>query len=52
VEIAVSENGKPFVIVAGRLGGIFRERGIGAAHLSLSHEKEYAVASVVLEKEQ
>ncbi len=51
VEIAVSENGKPFVIVAGRLDGIFREQGIGAAHLSLSHEKEYAVASVVLEKE-
>ncbi len=49
-EIAVGENedGKPFFVLSGRA----REAAAGLRlHLSLSHEREYAVAMVVAEDE-
>jgi holo-[acyl-carrier protein] synthase len=42
-------NGTPSIIIDNRLKKIFDENGIQSAHLSLSHEKEYGVAMVVLE---
>ncbi|HDH04822.1 MAG TPA: holo-[acyl-carrier-protein] synthase [Nitrospirae bacterium] len=49
VEIVNSENGRPWIKVLGRLEKFFNEKEIRSCHLSLSHEKEYGVACVVLE---
>ena len=49
VEIVNSENGRPSIKVLGRLEKFFNEKAIRNCHLSLSHEKEYGVACVVLE---
>lgn len=49
IEVFNNENGKPLIRVKGRLDEFFRARAIKGIHLSLSHEKEYGVASVVLE---
>lgn len=52
-EIFVTKDieGKPFINVTGNAEKILRERcGNCSMHLSLSHEKEYAIAFVVIEK--
>jgi len=52
-EIYVTKDpeGKPFINVSGNAEKILRDRcGNCSVHLSLSHEKEYAVAFVVIEK--
>ena len=52
-EIYVTKDieGKPFINVTGNAEKILRERcGNCSMHLTLSHEKEYAVAFVVIEK--
>lgn len=49
VEVVNASNGKPSLNVQGKLEDAFREMGVKKAHLSLSHEKDYAVAIVVLE---
>jgi len=50
IEVLNDELGKPYITVRGKLRVFFEIKGIRKAHLSLSHEKEYGVASVVLEK--
>lgn len=42
-------NGRPSIEVSGRLKKFFAAKNIKYAHVSLSHEKEYGVASVVIE---
>ena len=52
-EIYVTKDieGKPFINVTGNAEKILKERcGNCSMHLTLSHEKEYAVAFVVIEK--
>ena len=49
IEILNSKNGRPLIKVSGRLEKFFDEKAIRNCHLSLSHEKEYGVACVVLE---
>lgn len=49
VEIVSSESGRPWIKVHGELQRFFAEKGINRCHLSLSHEKEFGVACVVLE---
>lgn len=49
VEIVNTENGRPSMTVKGKVEAFFKERGITGCHLSLSHEKEFGVACVVLE---
>jgi len=49
IEVVTSENGKPFFRVYGDLKDFFEKRKIKGVHLSLSHEKEFGVASVILE---
>ncbi len=49
VEIVNSENGRPSLTVKGKVEEFFKERSITHCHLSLSHEKEFGVACVVLE---
>lgn len=43
------ELGKPFFVLTGELAAIFTERKLNA-HLSISDEREFAVAFVVLEQ--
>ncbi len=50
IEVLNDELGKPYITVTGKLKVFFDIKKIRKAHLSLSHEKEYGVASVVLEK--
>jgi hypothetical protein len=42
--------GKPRLLVDGRLERAFAEQRIVSAHVSLSHDGEYAVAHVILER--
>ncbi len=50
IEIVNNDRGRPLLKVENKLAEFFREKQIMHSHLSLSHEKEYAVAYVVLEK--
>jgi phosphopantetheine--protein transferase-like protein len=49
VEIVNDESGKPSVKVRGDIETFFINKGIKQYHLSLSHEKEFGIACVVLE---
>lgn len=48
-DIEITGNGAPVIRVKGRLLDLFRERSIKSSHVSLSHEREYGVACVVVE---
>lgn len=49
IEVSNQENGRPVMQVHGKTGELLKLKKIGAIYLSLSHEKEFGVASVVLE---
>ncbi len=49
IEVVNYGNGKPDIRVGGGLKKFFSEKNINRAHLSLSHEKDYGVACVLLE---
>jgi holo-[acyl-carrier protein] synthase len=50
IEIVNADTGKPALRMSGRLQDFLNTRKIRKAHLSLSHEQEYGVASVILEQ--
>jgi holo-[acyl-carrier protein] synthase len=50
IEVFNYGTGKPSIKVGGKLKEFFAEKGIREAHLSLSHEGEFGVACVVLER--
>jgi len=50
VEIAARESGAPYLILHGTVKELFGSSGATAAHLSLSHTSEHAIAEVVLER--
>jgi holo-[acyl-carrier protein] synthase len=50
IEVVSSENGKPYIKVSGKLKKFFEDMSLKDALLSISHEKEYGIACVVLEK--
>lgn len=49
VEVVNNEKGRPSLKLKGTVKDFFKDRAIKVSHLSLSHEKEFAVACVVLE---
>lgn len=49
IEVEMGDDGKPRLRAGGRLKTIFEEKGVLRAHLSLSHDRDYAAACVVLE---
>jgi holo-[acyl-carrier protein] synthase len=49
IEVFNEESGRPVLRLSGRALEIFRERGLRFAHLSLSHEGDLAIASVIVE---
>jgi holo-[acyl-carrier protein] synthase len=50
IEVINNSAGKPALQVSGKLETFFKSRAITKVHLSLSHEDEYGIASVVLEQ--
>lgn len=50
IEVVNALHGKPVIQAGGTLEKFMRERSITGCHLSLSHEREYGIACVVLEK--
>jgi len=50
VEIGSLESGAPILVFHGLVRELFEKSGATAAHLSLSHTSEHAIAEVVLEK--
>ncbi|TNF56210.1 holo-[acyl-carrier-protein] synthase [bacterium] len=50
IEILNFENGKPVIDAKGKLGEYFKDKSIKSCHLSLSHEREFGIACVVLER--
>ena len=50
VEVAARESGAPYLILRGQVKELFEKSGATAAHLSMSHTTEHAIAQVVLEK--
>jgi holo-[acyl-carrier protein] synthase len=50
VEIAARESGAPYLVLHGTAKELFEKSGATAAHLSLSHTSEHAIAEVILER--
>lgn len=50
IEIITQENGAPLIQFHNRAREVYERRGATAAHLSLSHTAEHAIATVILEK--
>ncbi len=51
VEISNDSHGKPAILAHGELDSALKRNSIRCSHLSLSHERDYGVALVVLERE-
>lgn len=50
IEIISTESGAPVLRFHGRVRELYEQSGATAAHLSISHTSEHAIAQVVLEK--
>ncbi len=49
IEVVTSEGGRPLINLYGRAEEFLRSKHIHRVHVSLSHEKEFGVALVILE---
>jgi len=49
IEVINAANGRPDIKISGRLKEFFSDKSIKQPALSMSHEKEYGIACVVLE---
>jgi holo-[acyl-carrier protein] synthase len=49
IEIANETSGRPHLVLSGKAKKICRDRGIKEIFVSISHEKDYGVAQVLLE---
>jgi holo-[acyl-carrier protein] synthase len=49
MEVSVDGAGRPTVALSGRAAEMARDREVSRVHVSFSHEREHAVALVVLE---
>ena len=50
VEVATRESGAPYLIFSGHVLTLFNEFRATAAHLTISHTSEHAIAQVILER--
>jgi holo-[acyl-carrier protein] synthase len=50
ISISNNDSGKPEILISGNAAEFAEKLKIVNIHLSISHEKEYACASVILEK--
>ena len=51
MEVVNDPSGKPELFLTGRAEELFRQKGLTRIFLSLSHDGNYAIASVILEGE-
>jgi holo-[acyl-carrier protein] synthase len=51
VEVAAKESGAPMVLFHGRARELYEATGATAAHISIAHTTEHAIAEVILEKD-
>ena len=51
VEVAAKESGAPIILFHGRARELYEASGATAAHISISHTAEHAIAEVILEKD-
>lgn len=51
IEITNDQDGRPSIRSKGRLEELFKERAIKRCHISLSHDKGYGIACVILEND-
>jgi holo-[acyl-carrier protein] synthase len=49
IEVMNQGNGRPFIKVKGDIETFFTRKSLRTAHVSLSHEREYGIACVVVE---
>jgi len=49
IEIINNPSGKPDICLIGRVRDFFNQNQLGKIHLSISHEREYAIAFVLIE---
>ena len=52
IEIASRDTGAPILLFHGRVRELYEESGASAAHLSMSHTTEHAIAQVLLERSE
>ena len=50
IEVTAKESGAPVILFHGRARELYEQSGATAAHLSIAHTTEHAVAEVILEK--
>ena len=50
VEVTAKESGAPIILFHGRARELYEESGASAAHISIAHTSEHAIAQVILEK--
>ena len=50
VEISAKDSGAPYLIFTGEVLAVFERFGATAAHLSISHTTQHAIAQVILER--
>jgi len=50
VEVSAKDSGAPLILFNGRARELFAASGATAAHLSIAHTNEHAIAEVILEK--
>ena len=50
IEVASRDSGAPILIFRGRVRELYKQSGARAAHLSISHTTEHAIAQVILER--
>jgi len=50
IEVMNNKNGVPSIRIKGEIKKFFKKKNLKHCHLSLSHEKEFGIACVVLEK--
>jgi len=50
VEVASKDSGAPVILFHGRARELYEASGANAAHISISHTTQHAIAEVILEK--
>lgn len=52
IETLRNEDGSPYIFLSEELSSIMKEAEVDTLHISISHEKDYAVAFAIAEKRQ
>ena len=50
IEVVSRDSGAPMLLFSGRVLELYEQSGAAAAHLTISHTSEHAIAQVILER--